>query len=51
MMDFFEFILDAICLMGSFVFGLIGFLVGIATLPIWIIPYLIYKRVKSKDER
>lgn len=48
MTDFFDFIIMTIEAFIAFLALVLWILVGIVTIPIWIIPYLIYKEVSKR---
>ena len=49
MMDFFDLILKGSWIFVGIMCFLFLFLLGVITMPLWIIPYLIYKAVKQND--
>ena len=49
MMDFFELILDGFATFANMIVVCLVFTFGIVTLPLWIIPYLIYKKVNNNE--
>lgn len=48
MIDFFDFIIQGVILMSEIIFVILIVLFGIITIPIWIIPYAIYKLIRGK---
>jgi hypothetical protein len=48
MIDFFDFIIDGVVVLLEIIFVILIGLLGIITIPLWILPYAIYKLIRGK---
>ena len=51
MMSYFEEVIDGFLLIGSMIGILLIYAFYIITIPIWIVPYLIYKSCKNRAKK